>query len=222
MPSPVICLRDATIPNNVFQITDLFPNRSQRNAVIDPVAQGPRYLRQPETETPVVDGFAIAKEVSGLIAYLLVNQDEDADVLSVENATLIANLYITRMRNGLALDKATINPIINGNGQGQLDIVAEIEGADSTATTAEILSILSGAKYTVPAGYVFDGDGSLNNPTVSFFDQSVFSPIDPSDSSFYISLARGQLSVAKSPSTDAKGNVIDPQVVVYRADGTLL
>ena len=38
MPSPVICLRDATIPNNVFQITDLFPNRSQRNAVIDPVA----------------------------------------------------------------------------------------------------------------------------------------------------------------------------------------
>ena len=82
--------------------------------------------------------------------------------------------------------------------------------------------ILSGAKYTVPAGYVFDGDGSLNNPTVSFFDQSVFSPIDPSDSSFYISLARGQLSVAKSPSTDAKGNVIDPQVVVYRADGTLL
>ena len=110
-----------------------------------------------------------------------------------------------------------------GGGQGQLNLAdVEIEGANSTTTTAEILSILSGAKYTVPAGYVFDGNPGLVNPTVSFFNQNVFSAIDPSDSSFYLSVARGQLSVAKSPSTDAKGNTIDPQVVVYKADGTLL
>lgn len=223
MPSPVICLRDATIPNNIFQITDLFPNRSQRNAVVDPVAQGPRYLRQPENETPIVDGLTVSKSVSGLTAYLLVNQDNNNDILSVTDATSIANLYITRMRSGLVLDTATMNANIQGNGNGQLDLAnVTIEGGNASTTTAEILSILSGAKYTVPAGHIFDGDPGLTLPTVSFFNQSVFSAIDPSDSSFYISVARGQISVAKSPSTDAKGNVIDPQLVVYKADGTLL
>ena len=160
MPSPVICVRDASIPNNVFQIVDLFPNRSQRNPVVDLPPQGPRYLRQPVNATPVVDGLTIAKEVSGLTAYLLVNQDNDNDVLSVVQATSIANLYITRMRSGLSLNVATMNALIQGNQQqGELDLPdVEIEGANSTATTAEILSILSGAKYTVPAGYVFDAD----------------------------------------------------------------
>ena len=45
---------------------------------------------------------------------------------------------------------------------------------------------------------------------------------DGLDSSFYLSVARGQLSVAKSSSTDAKGNVLSPQCVVYKADGTSL
>jgi hypothetical protein len=223
MPSPVICLRDATIPNNSFQITDLFPNRSQRNPVVDPAAQGPRYLRQPENETPVVDGLTISKAVSGLTAYILVNQDDNDDILTVGNATLIANLYISRMRSGLALDTATMNTAIQGAGAGQLNLGnVTIGGGDASTTTAEILSILSGAKYTVPAGHVFDGNPGLTLPTVSFFNQNVFNAIDPSDSSFYLSVARGQLSVAKSSSTDAKGNVLSPQCVVYKADGTSL
>ena len=223
MPSPVICLRDATIPNNSFQITDLFPNRSQRNPVVDPVAQGPRYLRQPENETPVVDGLTISKSVSGLTAYILVNQDDNNDILTVGNATNIANLYISRMRSGLVLDTATMNANIQGAGAGQLNLAnVTIGGQNASTTTAEILSILSGAKYTVPAGHVFDADPGLTLRSVSFFNQIVFNAIDPSDSSFYLSVARGQLSVAKTPSTDAKGNVIDPQCVVYKADGTLL
>jgi len=78
MPNPVICLRDENIPNNSFQITDLFPNRSQRNPVVDPVAQGPRYLRQPEDKTPVVANGAVSKAVSGLTAYLLTTIDVQA------------------------------------------------------------------------------------------------------------------------------------------------
>ena len=76
MPSPVICLRDDSISNNTLQIVDLFPNRSQTNPSIDPASQGPRYLRQPESATPVIDGLTIAKEVSGLVAYILVNQEK--------------------------------------------------------------------------------------------------------------------------------------------------
>ena len=64
-----------------------------------------------------------------------------------------------------------------------------IESPNSTTLTSEILAILSGAKYTVPAGHTFEaGNGNLIVPTVSFFDTTVFNAIDPSDSSFYLSL----------------------------------
>lgn len=224
MASPVICVRDASIPNNTFQIVDLFPNRSQTNPSIDPVSQGPRYLRQPVNTTPVVDGLTIAKEVSGLVAYLLVNQDNNNDILSVADAGRIAGLYISRMRDGLALDLVTMNGLIQGAGVGELNLGnVEIEGANSTATTAEILSILSGATYTVPAGYVFDADPGLNNPTVSFFDTTVFNAIDENDSSFYLSLNRGALSKAKSVRVDPRtGATLDPLVVVYSGAGAVL
>ncbi len=224
MASPVICMRDASIPNNVFQIVDLFPNRSQTNPVVDPVAQGPRYLRQPVNTAPVVSGLTVAKEVSGLTAYLLVNQDNNNDILSVTDATSIADLYISRMRNGLALDVATMNGLIQGGGQGQLNLAnVTIEGNNASTTTADILSILSGASYTVPAGHVFDADPGLTLPTESFFDTTVFKAIDENDSSFYLSLARGALSTAKSVRIDpVSGTTLDPLVVVYDGAGNVL
>ena len=238
MASPVICMRDASIPNNVFQIVDLFPNRSQANPVVDPVAQGPRYFRQPENAIPVVSGLTIAKEVSGLTAYFLVNQDNNNDILSVADAASIADLYISRMRNGLALDVASMNDIIQagggglaqaqggggGGGGGPLNLAnVEIEGNNASTTTADILSILSGASYTVPAGHVFDANPDLTLPTESFFDTTVFKAIDENDSSFYLSLARGALSKAKSVRVDpVSGTILDPLVAVYDGAGNVL
>ena len=221
MPSPVICLRDDSISNNTLQIVDLFPNRSQTNPSIDPASQGPRYLRQPESATPVIDGLTIAKEVSGLVAYILVNQENALAPLSVTDATAISDLYISRMRDGLDLSTATMNGLI-GVLPGLAGVV--IESPNSTTLTSEILAILSGAKYTVPAGHTFEaGNGNLIVPTVSFFDTTVFNAIDPSDSSFYLSLNRGALSVAKSVRKDPRtGATLDPLVVVYNGLGAVL
>jgi len=220
MASPVICVRDASIPNNTFQIVDLFPNRSQTNPLIDPASQGPRYLRQPVNTTPVVDGLTIAKEVSGLVAYLLVNQENALAPLSVTDATTISDLYISRMRDGLDLSTATMNGLI-GVLPGLAGVV--VEGVNSTTLTSEILSILSGAKYTVPAGHTFIAGGALVVPTVSFFDTTVFNAIDENDSSFYLSLNRGALSKAKSVRVDPRtGATLDPLVVVYSGTGAVL
>ena len=84
------------------------------------------------------------------------------------------------------------------------------------------MSILGGANFTVSEGTSVANSYLTEAQQTSAFNSSVYQAIDPSDSSFYLSLARGQLSVAKSSSTDAKGNVLYPQCVVYKADGTLL
>jgi hypothetical protein len=225
MPNPVICLRDETIPNNSFQITDLFPNRSQRNPVVDPAAQGPRYLRQPENNIPVVANNAVSKAVSGLTAYLLTTIDVQAGGANPTpaQASDMAGTLLKRMRNGNELTLAKINDAIQAAGNGQdFNNTGIVGTGDSTATVQNILSILGGANFTVSAGTSVADSYLTEAQQTSAFNSNVYQAIDPSDSSFYLSVARGQLSVAKSSSTDAKGNVLYPQCVLYKADGTLL
>ena len=117
MPSPVICIRDASIKNGQLMVKDLFPNRSLANPVIDPAPQGPRYLRVVETPTlPVLvaNGTVIAKTVSGLAAYCLVTFDQGAAGANITPAesVLIAEALISEMRAGGNLQVGEINPII--------------------------------------------------------------------------------------------------------------
>lgn len=74
---PFICLANANVPNGVLQITDLWPNESQRNGAIDPPGQN-RYLNRPATDlVAVVNGVvqglradAGKSVLEGLGAYL--------------------------------------------------------------------------------------------------------------------------------------------------------
>ena len=223
MPSPVICIRDASIKNGQLMVKDLFPNRSLANPVIDPAPQGPRYLRVVETPTlPVLvaNDTVIAKTVSGLAAYCLVTFDQGAAGANITPAqsVLIAEAIISEMRTGGDLETADINGLIAplqglaGTGIGL--------GA-STATVNNILQILSGATFTVPAGYDLE-DAQNAAQFLSEADQessfsAFFNPIALEDSSFWISLAQGDLSGLKSSRT-VNGVVLDPYVVVY--DGT--
>lgn len=223
MPSPVICIRDASIKNGQLMVKDLFPNRSLANASIDPAPQGPRYLRVVETPTlPVLDGTVIAQTVSGLAVYLLVTLDlqVNGENISPAQAEQIAIELITDMRAGNGLSLAEINVIIQEVGGGPLNATGLGLGA-STATVNNILQILSGATFTVPAGY--DLEDVNNAPQfMSEDDQSssfsaFHNPIVFEDSSFWISLAQGDLSGLKSSRT-VNGVVLNPYVVVY--DGT--
>lgn len=220
MASPVICIRDAAISNNSFQITDLWPNRAQANPVLDPAPQGPRYLRQPENVLPVLDGGLIVREVSGLAAYLLANIDDGAGAaISEANAKTIADAIIAEMRDGGELTVAALNGFVDATVAG-----AGVIGTDtSSGSLADILSILAGAKFTLPAGYEVEAAGAFV-PAVNadLFDSTVFSPVNENDSSFWISLARGQLRKAISSNTNPRtGAAVDPLVVVYLGDGTV-
>ena len=223
MPSPVICIRDASIKNGQLMVKDLFPNRSQANPSIDPAPQGPRYLRVVETPTlPTLTGTVIAQTVSGLSAYLLVALDLQAggNNITPAQAEEVALDLITEMRAGNGLTQALINAVIQAADAPNLAATGLGEGA-STATVNNILQILSGATFTVPAGYDLE-DAQNAAQFMSEDDQaSKFSafhnPIVFEDSSFWISLAQGDLSGLKSSRT-VNGVVVDPYVVVY--DGT--
>lgn len=223
MASPAICIRDASISNGQLMVKDLWPNRSQANPVLDPVAQGPRYLRVVETATlPVVVGGVVTQEVSGLAGYLLVNLDDgSADpavgaAITPANAKDIADAIIARMVAGNSLTLAQINALIAAE-----VATAGIGVATSTATVEDVLQIVAGARYTVPAGHVVEVAGAFQPLTTSFFDYSIMSPVLEEDSSFWISVAQGDLLLMKSTRT-VNGVNLDPYVVVYDGEGNVL
>lgn len=209
MNNPVICLRDANIPNGSLMIKDMWPNRSQANPVVDPAPQGPRYIRQPENTLPVVTGgLTVAREVSGLAAYLLVTVDADGANFTGAEAKEAADTLIAAMRAGETLEEGDINGILDG-------VVANagiVGTGNSTATVGNILAILGGAKFVVPAGTDVDDAYQTEAEQEALFDTGAYAPIVNEDSSFWISLEQGNLFKAKA----------NDFVVVYDVDGSLL
>lgn len=224
MPSPVICIRDASIKNGQLMVKDLFPNRSLANHSIDPAPQGPRYLRVVETPTlPTLTDTVIAQTVSGLSAYLLVTLDLQANGANITPAQAkeIALQLIEEMRAGNGLTLNEINTVIQEADDPNLNATGLGLGA-STATVNNILQILGGATFTVPAGYdledVNDAPQFMSEDDQASKFSAFHNPIVFEDSSFWISLAQGDLSGLKSSRT-VNGVVLDPYVVVYSGTG---
>ncbi len=216
MPSPVICIRDASIKNGQLMVKDLFPNRSLANPVIDPAPQGPRYLRVVENELPTVANNAVAKTVSGLAAYLLVTVDAAAGNanLTPDQAKAMADALIVKMRDGDKLELLDINGAL----AGVLGGTGIVGTGNSTATVNNILQILGGAPFTVPAGVSVNATFQLEAGQANLFT-TFHNPIVFEDSSFWISVAQGDLLGLKSSRTDKNGNTLDPYVVVYSGTG---
>lgn len=212
-----------------LQITDLFPHKTQSNAVITPRFQGPKYLyahSRSITALPVLDAnLDVAADVSGLAAYILATVENTAAAavaLTAVEANLIANDIISIMQSGEALTESTINSEIAnrtavGNGIGL---------GNSTATVLEILQIVSGYKvFTLPAGTSIGDTGNadaFDAPAVGGFF-SLPADLDKMwstfDSSFYISARSGQLKKAQTRVVNGEAA---PLVVCYADDGTLI
>ena len=215
MASPAICVTSTAISNGSIMVKDMWPNRSQANPVVDPAPQGPRYLRVVETPTlPVLDGTVVAQTVSGLASYLLVTLDRGGVAANVTpaEAVAMAEAIIADMRAGAELTLVDINGLLAGVVAG----TGLVGTGQSTATVNNVLQILAGATFTVPAGYDLEDAG--NNPQwlseadqLGFFS-AFFNPIVEEDSSFWISLAQGDISGLKTANFvvvyDGEGNTI--------------
>jgi hypothetical protein len=171
----------------------------------------------------VVSNLVVTREVSGFSAYFLVTLDVDGAGINptVDEAKQFADAVLAQMRVGA--DLSDLGAILGGVFNDDTGLEGEAGAGSSTATTANILAILGGARFTVPAGTdVDDAYISVANQA-SLFDETVYAPIHDEDSSFHISLAEGFLSKAKSDRVDPRTNqTLPPLVVVYGSDGSLL
>jgi hypothetical protein len=126
------------------------------------------------------------------------------------------------MRTGAALSLAVINAALNAAAAG-----ASLTGNSSTGVITDVLRVLSGATYTVPAGTVIQAAGVFTpQPSApawnaANFDFDTYVDVNVADSSFYISVAQGQLNGFTSPSFSYKGTT-GAALVVYDNAGAVL
>ncbi len=231
---PYIIARRSEIQNGSVQITDLFPNQSQANPMIDPAPQGPFYVRVPNIGDtgkyrPVLvtlgDGSIVfGRESHGLTSYIIKNIDASPaggdTTVTVTQAEEIASALLTRARGGLALAEANINAVLVAT----LGAGAAIDAGDSTASVDVILQILSGESYVVPYGYTVQTAGGDHVVVIS--DSSLGSTVRrlvERDTSWQVSFNEGCLAglVAARPNGFAGNTATTPLVAVYNADGTI-
>ena len=221
---PFICERRTDIPNGVLQVSDLWPNKSKTWGGGNPVAQGPRYLRKPVSETVVTtanaDQRTITNTVSGLAAYLIANienQGVGTPAITATQANTIAAALLTRMRTVAAMAEANMNTVIAAT-----VALSGIGIGNSTASVIEILSILSGRTYTLPAGYEVQDAGAAFVPMVdndAYFNEDTYTYLLGTDS-VLISADAGSLSKLSSSAFTYAGTT-GAAVVVYDDTGAV-
>jgi len=239
---PFILARRSQIQNGSIQITDLFPNVSQRNLVNDPVGQGPFYVRVPNIgatgrtrpfiKTNADGSLEFLQSCNGLVAYLLANVEADfggaADSLTVPQAEAAATLILGRAQAGQTLQVADINTILSGvavvNAATDLDGAAV--GSDSTGSVAEVLAILAGEDYTVNGGVpIQDLNGAFAPVIGAGTLGTTMRTLVHNDSSWKISFSEGTLgglAGAQDPKKAFAGvNSATPLLTVYNDDGTI-
>jgi hypothetical protein len=144
-----------------LQITDLFPHKTQSNAVINPNFQGPTYVyahsrsvnEDVATQANVGGDLETDAEYAGLSAYLLSTiEAAGGGALPVADANDIATSIVERMQSGLSLTADDINTAIAAVSAG-----ASLTGGDSFGEELEVLQIVSGYKvFTLPANTVVE------------------------------------------------------------------
>ena len=208
---PFICLARTDIPDSTLQVTDLWPNKSQTNPVIDPPAVGPLYINAVTTATVTLSGaFAFTKAVAGLAAYLVANVQAlgAGAALTPTEANAASAAIIAAMRAGSALSLAAINALLVVAAGAGTELT-DAGGSISTGAVSDVLRILAGITYTVPSGTDVEAAGVFAPQAgAAAFNAANFADhkdILSTDSSFYASLQYGKIAGFKAATFSYKG-----------------
>ena len=216
---PFIAMRRTDIPNGVLQVLDLVPNTSLRNQIYDPIGQT-KYINRFSTDTvAALSANLTVAEYSGLAAYLLdhVTDGVTAVTITVAVANAAANAITALLNAGSAVTVAAVNNALVANGVQNAGAGTGLATAPSDGAIADILQVLAGGQYVLPAGSLV---GNLAAPAgLGSFVSGVYLPTYDTGA-FQISLGSGQLSVFTSAAFDYLGTT-GAALAVYNDDGTL-
>jgi hypothetical protein len=223
-----ICRIRTDLSHGIVQITDLKPNTSRRSLTYDKVSQS-GYLGDRVENDAVVTAAAGGDDVTaaayvGLAAYLLDHVEatglgagtgafSDADALTASTALIaIADA-------GGALTLAAINVALSL--VAATTELTSAGGSASTGSVAEVLQIISGNTYTLPAGSVTETPTGTFNPSVSgTFDAGDYRQLYQSGA-FSMSLGGGDLATLTA-ATFTYGTVAGAAAVCYDDTGAVL
>lgn len=225
---PHIAMVRADIPEGVLQITDLRPNNSRKNNILEPSEGQSRYVKQPSngslsTTNPAAAQFVTVGQSIGLAAYLIDNVEDQAAgaALTVAQAVEAADNIITNtLQAGVAATAGAVN--------GEIQSAAGVNGGttliagDSTGSIAEVLEILAGRSYVLPGGSEVQAAGGGFQATVSgaFSSDEAFVPT-LTTGALNVSLGDGQLAGFSDAAFEYEGTA-GAAVIVYDDDGTIL
>lgn len=223
-----VCVRRSDIPEGTLQVLDLDPNESQRNLVYTAPGQT-KYLNYLQND--VVSTFSdlagnryVSRDTWGLAAYLIDHIEAGGlaagtDALTAVQANNIAAAIIAEVVAGNDLDLPSIDAVISG-------VVADTELTNtvsaSNGSVSDVLMILSGARYVVPAGSMRSGTGGTVFVAVpdGHFAPGTYRQLYDT-SSFKLSNASGRIHAMKSHDFEFKG-VSSSAVTVYDEHGFVI
>jgi hypothetical protein len=166
---PFLIMRRDDIPDGALQVLDLIPNTSLRNQVYDPAGQT-GYVRNIPTQDVVATTGAgpvtTVAEYGGLAAYLIDNVENasggEGTALSAAIANTAATSITANANSGSeTLTLPSINGLLIGAGAAPETSLTPGVGSESTGDLEELLSLLSGRNYVLPAGSMVGGAANI-------------------------------------------------------------
>lgn len=206
------------LPAGAVQIGDLKPNTSRRSLTYEKVPQS-GYLParvQSEAVTGNVAANVTTTALSGLAAYF-------ADVLATgagngvtaANADAMSAAIVAIVDAGTALGLAQINAALAGVVAG-----TALTAGGSVGTVAQVLQIVSGASYTVPAGTTVNGGAAYKGSADGAFDLDSYRQLYVTGA-LSLSLGGGDLATY-TDATFAYDGTAAAACVVYDEAGAVL
>ena len=187
-----ICRIDQNLAAGVVQITDLRPNTSRRSLTYEKVPQSGYMPAYPQNDAVAGSTAANAttSALSGLAAYLVdvVAQNTSGNGLSEAIADAAAARFIAQAAAGGDIDANNALVTVGGATAG-----TTLDSNGSVGSLADVLKILAGGAYTVPAGTQVNGGAAFKGSADGAFDNDGYRQIYQSGA-LTMSVSEGDLA----------------------------
>ena len=169
MSRAYICLVRNDLDNNLLQVLDLKPNTSQMVPSLMPAGQTGYVTWSAQMDAVSVSDsgagvYTTDADYYGLAAYVLDNIENVGGgdlAMTLAQANSIQDALWYQVTHGLSLTLSDINTAINGVGGVSIsDLNGVVGGSFSTGSVEEVLRIMSGEAYFLPAGTAISDAGN--------------------------------------------------------------